>query len=39
MTTVGYGDKTPTTVLGRALGVLWMFLGLGKENKLFIAHR
>lgn len=28
MTTVGYGDKTPQTPLGRTLAFLWMFLGL-----------
>ena len=28
MTTVGYGDKTPQTPLGRLLAFLWMFLGI-----------
>ncbi|WP_246194913.1 transporter substrate-binding domain-containing protein [Allochromatium palmeri] len=28
MTTVGYGDKAPTTLLGRVIGMLWMFGGL-----------
>ncbi len=28
MTTVGYGDKTPQTPLGRALAFVWMFLGI-----------
>lgn len=27
-TTVGYGDKTPKTILGRVIGVIWMFSGL-----------
>jgi polar amino acid transport system substrate-binding protein len=28
MTTVGYGDKTPQTLPGRALAFVWMFLGI-----------
>ncbi len=28
MSTVGYGDKTPVTLLGRSLAMLWMFLAL-----------
>lgn len=28
MTTVGYGDKTPQTPLGRSLAFVWMFLGI-----------
>ena len=27
-TTVGYGDKTPKTLAGRVVGLLWMFSGL-----------
>jgi ABC-type amino acid transport substrate-binding protein len=28
MTTVGFGDKTPRTVPGRLLGIVWMFSGI-----------
>lgn len=28
VTTVGYGDKTPKGIAGRAFGLVWMFLGL-----------
>ena len=28
MTTVGYGDKTPQTLVGRGLAFIWMFLGI-----------
>ena len=37
MTTVGYGDKTPTTPLGRAVAVIWMFAAL-ILTALFTAH-
>jgi ABC-type amino acid transport substrate-binding protein len=28
MTTVGYGDKSPTTFFGRTLGLIWMFASI-----------
>jgi ABC-type amino acid transport substrate-binding protein len=28
MTTVGYGDKTPATPLGRLVAICWMFVGV-----------
>jgi len=28
MTTVGYGDKAPSTLAGRAIGMVWMFAGI-----------
>ena len=28
MTTVGYGDKTPATLLGRMVAICWMFVGV-----------
>lgn len=28
MTTVGYGDKSPTTFLGRIVGLIWMFAAI-----------
>ena len=28
MTTVGYGDKSPTSFAGRVIGLIWMFAGM-----------
>lgn len=28
MTTVGYGDKAPTSFVGRIIGLIWMFAGM-----------
>ena len=28
MTTVGYGDKTPKSISGKALTIIWMFIGV-----------
>ena len=28
MTTVGYGDRSPTTVLGRLFAVVWILVGI-----------
>jgi polar amino acid transport system substrate-binding protein len=46
MTTVGYGDKAPRTGVGRALGIVWIFIGLAlialftaQVTSLFTAHR
>jgi ABC-type amino acid transport substrate-binding protein len=41
MTTVGYGDKTPKTAIGRALAVVWMVASLVMVSLLttsLIAH-
>ena len=28
MTTVGYGDKTPKSIVGRLFGIVWIFTGI-----------
>ena len=34
LTTIGYGDKTPVTLWGRAVAMLWMLIGLGVSAAL-----
>lgn len=34
MTTTGYGDKAPTTVAGKILALLWMFVAMGLTASL-----
>ena len=37
LTTIGYGDKAPVTVLGRAVAMLWMLIGLAVSASLTAA--
>ena len=37
LTTIGYGDKAPVTVLGRAVAMLWMLVGLAVSAALTAA--
>lgn len=37
MTTIGYGDKAPQTVAGRAVAMLWMLLALAVTSSLTAA--
>ncbi len=37
LTTIGYGDKAPVTLLGRAVAMLWMLLGLAVSAALTAA--
>lgn len=37
LTTIGYGDKTPKSLLGRALAMIWMLIGLGVSAALTAA--
>ena len=41
VTTVGYGDKCPKSVLGRILGIVWMIVGVSLGSILtgFISNR
>lgn len=34
LTTIGYGDKTPKSLLGRTIAMLWMLIGLGVSAAL-----
>ncbi|XP_066917843.1 uncharacterized protein [Clytia hemisphaerica] len=37
MTTVGYGDKTPSTVFGRLFAILWILIGITLFNMFTAA--
>ena len=37
LTTIGYGDKAPVTLLGRAVAMLWMLIGLAVSAALTAA--
>ncbi len=37
LTTIGYGDKAPVTILGRAVAMLWMLVGLAVSAGLTAA--
>ena len=37
MTTIGYGDKAPTTVAGRAVAMIWMLIAIGISATLTAA--
>jgi ABC-type amino acid transport substrate-binding protein len=37
LTTIGYGDKAPITLLGRAVAMLWMLMGLAVSAALTAA--
>lgn len=37
LTTIGYGDKTPSTGLGRSVAMLWMLMGLAVNASLTAA--
>lgn len=37
MTTIGYGDKAPSTILGRVIAMTWMIAALGVTSSLTAA--